>query len=221
MSQWITSFLTDRQQLVRMGTLMSSSRTTNTGAPQGCVLSPLLFSPYTNDCTSKDPSVKLLKFADDTTLIGLIQDGEESAYRQEVEQLAVSCSLNNLELNTLKTVEMIIDFKRNPLHSPLSASWTALWVQWRHSSSNTGLRKRTSSIADEGTYTLDSIIRQLNSFHSIMCQHGTDPELIKQVVKQQFYIIGAVTLNNLLLRKDMCSWSKGMQIRYNVSQLEE
>ncbi|XP_053317882.1 unconventional myosin-Va isoform X3 [Spea bombifrons] len=85
----------------------------------------------------------------------------------------------------------------------------------------TGLRKRTSSIADEGTYTLDSIVRQLNTFHSIMCQHGTDPELIKQVVKQMFYIIGAVTLNNLLLRKDMCSWSKGMQIRYNVSQLEE
>ncbi|KAF4071820.1 hypothetical protein AMELA_G00267360 [Ameiurus melas] len=85
----------------------------------------------------------------------------------------------------------------------------------------TGLRKRTSSVADEGTFTLDSIIRQLNSFHGIMCQHGNDPELIKQVVKQQFYIIGAVTLNNLLLRKDMCSWSKGMQIRYNVSQLEE
>ncbi|XP_019519644.1 PREDICTED: unconventional myosin-Va [Hipposideros armiger] len=85
----------------------------------------------------------------------------------------------------------------------------------------TGLRKRTSSIADEGTYTLDSILRQLNSFHSVMCQHGMDPELIKQVVKQMFYIVGAVTLNNLLLRKDMCSWSKGMQIRYNVSQLEE
>ncbi|XP_041813803.1 unconventional myosin-Va [Chelmon rostratus] len=85
----------------------------------------------------------------------------------------------------------------------------------------TGLRKRTSSIADEGTYTLDSILRQLSAFHSTMCQHGTDPELIKQVVKQQFYIIGAVTLNNLLLRKDMCSWSKGMQIRYNVSQQEE
>uniref|UniRef100_A0A8C1D980 Reverse transcriptase domain-containing protein n=1 Tax=Cyprinus carpio carpio TaxID=630221 RepID=A0A8C1D980_CYPCA len=107
--QWITSFLTDRQQLVRLGKFMSNSCSTNTGAPQGCVLSPLLFSLYTNDCTSKDPSVKLLKFADDTTVIGLIQDGDESAYRQEVEQLAVWCSLNNLELNTLKTVEMIVD----------------------------------------------------------------------------------------------------------------
>ncbi|KAL0195062.1 hypothetical protein M9458_008634 [Cirrhinus mrigala] len=112
--QWITSFLTDRQQLVRLGKFTSSSRTTNTGAPQGCVLSPLLFSLYTNDCTSKDPSVKLLKFADDTTVIGLIRGGDESAYRQEVKELAVWCSHNNLELNKLKTVEMIVDFRRNP-----------------------------------------------------------------------------------------------------------
>ncbi len=67
---------------------------------------------YTNDCTSKDPSVKLLKFADDTTLIGLIQDGDESAYRLEIKELTVWCSLNNLELNTLKTGEMIMNFRR-------------------------------------------------------------------------------------------------------------
>ncbi len=99
---------------MRLGKFSSNTCTISTGAPQGCVLSPLLFSLYTNDCTSKDPSVKLLKFADDTTLIGLIQDGDESAYRQEVKELAVWCSLNNLELNTLKTVEMIVDFRRNP-----------------------------------------------------------------------------------------------------------
>ncbi len=96
--QWITSFLTDRQQLVKLGKFMSDSHIISTGAPQGCILSPLLFSLYTNDCTSKDPSVKLLKFEDDTTLIGLIQDSDESAYRQEIKELAVWCSLNNLEL---------------------------------------------------------------------------------------------------------------------------
>ncbi len=99
---------------MRLGKLSSSTRTISTGAPQGYVLSPRLFSLYKNDCTSKDPSIKLLKFADDTTLIGLIQDRDESAYRQEVKELAVWCSLNNLELNMLKTVEMTVDFRRNP-----------------------------------------------------------------------------------------------------------
>ncbi|KAL0159628.1 hypothetical protein M9458_043353 [Cirrhinus mrigala] len=54
------------------------------------------------------------QFADDTTLIGLINDGDASAYRQEVKELTVWCSHNNLELNTLKTVEMTVDIRRNP-----------------------------------------------------------------------------------------------------------
>ncbi len=44
--QWITSFLTDRQQVVRLGKYTSSTRMISTGAPQGCVLSPLLFSDF-------------------------------------------------------------------------------------------------------------------------------------------------------------------------------
>ncbi|KAI2648678.1 putative RNA-directed DNA polymerase from transposon BS [Labeo rohita] len=43
--QWITSFLTDRQQLVRLGKLTSGTRTISTGAPQGCVFSPHCSSP--------------------------------------------------------------------------------------------------------------------------------------------------------------------------------
>uniref|UniRef100_A0A671VJS4 Myosin VAb n=1 Tax=Sparus aurata TaxID=8175 RepID=A0A671VJS4_SPAAU len=84
----------------------------------------------------------------------------------------------------------------------------------------TGLRKRSTSYPEEGV-TVEVLLQRISQFHTTMSQHGIDPDLIKQVVKQQFYNICAVTLNHLLLRKDMCSWSKGLQIRYNVWQLEE
>ncbi|XP_014816274.1 PREDICTED: unconventional myosin-Vb [Calidris pugnax] len=85
-----------------------------------------------------------------------------------------------------------------------------------------GYRNRSSSMADgDSSYTLEAIIRQLNTFHNIMCDQGLDPEIIQQVFKQLFYMINAVALNNLLLRKDVCSWSTGMQLRFNISQLEE
>uniref|UniRef100_A0A3P8U7W6 Myosin VAb n=1 Tax=Amphiprion percula TaxID=161767 RepID=A0A3P8U7W6_AMPPE len=85
----------------------------------------------------------------------------------------------------------------------------------------TGLRKKSPSITGEEAVTVEVLLQRLSLFHSTMSQHGLDADLIKQAVKQQFYIICAVTLNHLLLRKEMCSWSKGLQIRYNVWQLEE
>ncbi|KAK9535829.1 hypothetical protein VZT92_008184 [Zoarces viviparus] len=104
-----------------LGKHVSSSRTTSTSSPQGCVLSLLLFSLYTNSCTSSHQSTKLLKFADDTTLIGLLSGRDESAYRWETEHLVTWCGLNNLELNTLKTVEMVVDFRKNVApHAPIN-----------------------------------------------------------------------------------------------------
>ncbi|XP_053318896.1 unconventional myosin-Vc [Spea bombifrons] len=85
----------------------------------------------------------------------------------------------------------------------------------------TGFRKRSSSIDDTDTYTMTSILQQLSYFYTTMCQHGMDSELLKQAVKQLFYLISSVTLNSLFLRKDMCSCRKGMQIRCNISYLEE
>ncbi|XP_073733118.1 unconventional myosin-Vc isoform X2 [Callorhinus ursinus] len=85
----------------------------------------------------------------------------------------------------------------------------------------TGFRKRSSSIDDTDAYTMTSVLQQLSYFYSTMCQNGLDPELVKQAVKQLFFLIGAVTLNSLFLRKDMCSCRKGMQIRCNISYLEE
>lgn len=78
----------------------------------------------------------------------------------------------------------------------------------------TGFRKRSNSVyEDSEAYTISSILQQLSLFHSTMSQHGMEQDLIRQAVKQQLFLVGATTLNNILLRKDMCSCRKGMQIR--------
>ncbi len=59
---WIQDFLTDRPQVVNMGQFTSNSITLNIGAPQGCVLSPLLYSLYTHDFVSSHSSTSIVKF---------------------------------------------------------------------------------------------------------------------------------------------------------------
>merc|ERR1712045_116754 len=68
---------------------------------------------------------------------------------------------------------------------------------------------------------LDQLLTLLTKFHMFLQKHGLDPEIISQIFRQIFYYLCAGSLNNLLLRKDMCHWSRGMQIRYNVAQLEQ
>ena len=68
---------------------------------------------------------------------------------------------------------------------------------------------------------MDQLIRVLTFFHSTLIKHGLDPEIISQLFRQLFYFICAVAVNNLLLRKDMCHRSRGVQIRHNTAQLEQ
>src|SRR4029434_4762932 len=105
-------FLTDRSQRVRVGSHLSSALSISIGSPQGCVLSPLRYTIYTHDCTPTHPSNAIIKFADDTTVVGLISGGDETAYREEVQRLSTWCTLNNLVLNTSKTKELIVDYRR-------------------------------------------------------------------------------------------------------------
>ena len=109
---WIKDFLTDRTQRVRVGPHTSTALSLSTGAPQGCVLSPLLYTLYSHDCTPAHHSNTFVKFADDTTVVGLISSGDETAYRDEVERLVGWCSANNLLLNATKTKELVVDYRR-------------------------------------------------------------------------------------------------------------
>ena len=69
---------------------------------------------------AKHNSNTIIKDADDTTVVGLIIDNDETAYREEVRDQAVWCQDNNLSLNVSKTKELIVDYrKRKAEHAPI------------------------------------------------------------------------------------------------------
>ncbi|XP_044738776.1 unconventional myosin-Va isoform X2 [Chrysoperla carnea] len=90
-----------------------------------------------------------------------------------------------------------------------------------------GLRNRSASVGRDINEAAipthkapQALVNELTNFHRILGFYGVDPDIITQVFRQKFFFICATALNNLLLRKEFCHWSKGCQIRYNVSNLE-
>ena len=72
-------------------------------------------------------SNSIIRFADDTALVGLITNNDETAYREEARALGVWCQENKLSLNVNKTKEMIVDFRKlQREHPPIHIEGTAV-----------------------------------------------------------------------------------------------
>ena len=65
---WINSYLSDRFQFTKIGTVMSSCAPVTSGVPQGSILGPYLYAMTTGSYCSQNPNCHVIKFADDTTL---------------------------------------------------------------------------------------------------------------------------------------------------------
>ena len=113
---WITDYLTERQQYVRLKGCTSDTVVSSTGAPQGTVLSPVLFTLYTSDFQHNSGLCHVQKYSDDTAIVGCIKDGKEGEYRSLVEDFVRWCRSNHLQLNSSKTKEMVVDFRRKKPH---------------------------------------------------------------------------------------------------------
>ena len=115
----IHNFLVDRPQWVQCNNVTSCVKSLSLGAPQGCVISPILFSLYTSDCSVSDSNCAIIKYADDTVISGFLQDDVDTYFKQ-VERFVDWCDKHYLVLNVNKTKEMIFDFRRSrPSHKPL------------------------------------------------------------------------------------------------------
>ena len=100
--QFVHNFLLNRTQYVRMGDFKSQISTISTGAPQGCVLSPILFCFYTSDSVQGNEVCKVIKYADDTVIIGCVSDATVQSYTMFVERFSNGCIEYDLKLNISK-----------------------------------------------------------------------------------------------------------------------
>ena len=107
---WNLDLLTVRPQVVRVGNNTSAMLILNTGDPQGCMLSPLLYSLFTHDCMTKPDSNTIIHFADDTTVVAFgCMMRQPTGSRSETWQCGGKTTSS---FNMSKTKEVIVDYRK-------------------------------------------------------------------------------------------------------------
>jgi len=104
------SYLSNRQQCVKVGTQKSSFKTIKAGVPQGSILGPLLFLVYINDMPFFLQKGTLDLYADDSTLhvadVGI--KNIQSTLQNDLNIISNWCSFNNMLIHPNKTKCMVL-----------------------------------------------------------------------------------------------------------------
>ena len=103
--EWFKSYLSNRSQLVRVDTTLSSSKPIECGVPQGSVLGPILFLLFINDIANINISGKICLFADDTSFTWSNKDitALHRIISNDLITIKSWCDSNLLSLNISKT----------------------------------------------------------------------------------------------------------------------
>ena len=113
-ARWFESYLGDRRQVVRGGSL---ALPLSHGVPQGSLVGPILFSIFTNDLPSYLPHGRLVSYADDTQLLDSARPDNLPMLisRQEETLLCVKSyfTSNSLKMNPSKTSLILVGTSQN------------------------------------------------------------------------------------------------------------
>ena len=102
---WLVSFFQDREHSTKFEGVESESRAINSSVVQSSVLGPASYSVAAADLRPKSESIKMHKFADDTSLITAGENYDH--LKDELDNIEAWAKVNNLQLNKTKSYEII------------------------------------------------------------------------------------------------------------------
>ena len=103
--RWMHSFLSNRQQRVKIGSTVSQWTTLTGGMPQGTWFGPYVFLVLIDDLQT---ILDTFKFVDDVTLCEVVADPSISQMPVAAHQVVDWSSQNLMNINTKKTKEMLL-----------------------------------------------------------------------------------------------------------------
>ena len=106
---WLEDFLSERSQRIVVGTSISDALSPFAGAPQGAILSPLLFLVYVNDLPAAVSSGEANLFADDTSVYVTHKDPQCLQHQLQAsvdEKIQVWMTTRLVSINAVKSAEM-------------------------------------------------------------------------------------------------------------------
>ncbi|XP_040174093.1 unconventional myosin-Va isoform X4 [Anopheles arabiensis] len=93
-----------------------------------------------------------------------------------------------------------------------------------HDETARGKSRRTMSLdisPEQGRSEPELLVQQLGCVYNHLSSFGLEGCYIEQIFKQLMHYICAVSVNNLMLRGDLCMWKTGMKLRYNMGCLDD
>eukprot|EP00732_Lithocolla_globosa_P002638 Lithocolla_globosa_v1_NODE_1798_length_2330_cov_3.987692.p1 type:complete len:235 gc:universal NODE_1798_length_2330_cov_3.987692:782-1486(+) len=112
--RWISSYLENRKQYVRLGGKESEKELITCGVPQGSILGPLLFIIYINDLPNSLIHFEATIFADDTNLLSFSRNTNDLKRLANDDLLSLDLwfRTNKLTLNLKKTHYLVFSHEQ-------------------------------------------------------------------------------------------------------------
>ncbi len=110
---WVANYLLDRSQRVQVGNALSKWSLITSGVPQGSIVGPLLFVLTTDSFLTCCPNSRVIRYADDITIVHFVRELTEDNLQLEWTNLVEWSKDHSLPLNSSKCAVMDIVTKRS------------------------------------------------------------------------------------------------------------